>query len=173
MDYIKKKKKKKMTSRQNVLDPPADFLIVIILFFSFSFSDKSKLDVYEVLVTLLQDDSDGVREIVAVNIGKFIDHVELRNTHQPARLLDIVCDVIGKCSCHHWDFLCSFNPFASSWRYLTSSASLLNRLAQLTLFNVNENIFSLYISRNISHLCYLFTNFHGSRQKFRLWPKKN
>ena len=59
---------------------------------------------------------------------------------------------------------------------------------QLTFRYLTSKVkfFLLYISRNISHLCYLFTNFHGSRKKLvdniktmvtgtiqRKWPEKS
>ncbi|XP_068244174.1 tRNA (32-2'-O)-methyltransferase regulator THADA-like isoform X2 [Palaemon carinicauda] len=69
--------------------------ILPFLFSHPSISGKAKLDVYEVLIMLLQDDSDMVRNLVAVGSAKYLKHDELKGSIQPTRVLEAVCDIVA------------------------------------------------------------------------------
>ncbi|XP_064115592.1 tRNA (32-2'-O)-methyltransferase regulator THADA-like isoform X1 [Macrobrachium nipponense] len=60
-----------------------------------SISGEARLNVYEILITLLQDDSDVVRNVVATGCTKHLEHNELQGTIQPTRVLEAVCDIIA------------------------------------------------------------------------------
>ena len=67
-------------------------------------------------------------------------------------------------------YMHTINPFVSIWRYITSNGPLLNSAYWRYLMSKRKFFCSTFLA--IFHIYVLFTNIHGSGQKFRLLQKK-